>query len=439
MPFNDAQRQALQAKLRFRHVRSREQHGATLSYIEGWHAIAEANRIFGFDSWDRKTLFPRCLWRETQRGQTVCLYTAKVRITVRAGGCVIVRDGIGTGFGRAASPELAHDMALKAAETDATKRALATFGNPFGLALYDKDQAHVTRPTAPKTGRTAPMTIRPAISATGDDEAVRASKGETAAASAMRGSLAPEAERITDAHPELLLHVDGDADRSFGDPDAFQTATLGVISKLASIDALYAFWEHNLDGFRRLHQGRQSDGSGDRYAAIRLALKARARTLGDRAAQDMSSNQPARLADKCPERSGAGLAIPKEKRLRDKAHLAFVASQPCLVCGRTPAQAHHLKFAQSRSMSLKVSDEFTLPLCNVHHDQLHRSGDERAWWARHGVLDPLKIAARLWAASRGHTPAPDADDTTDGSTMADGDDKGRADAPFAGRNGSAPP
>ena len=97
-------------------------------------------------------MLPRCLWRETQRGQTVCLYTTKVRITVRAGDAEIVREGIGTGFGRAPAPEVAHDMALKAAETDATKRALATFGNPFGLALYDKDQAHVTKP-APRAAR----------------------------------------------------------------------------------------------------------------------------------------------------------------------------------------------------------------------------------------------------------------------------------------------
>ena len=100
----------------------------------------------------------------------------------------------------------------------------------------------------------------------------------------------------------------------------------------------------------------------------------------------------------------AALAIPKEKRLRDKGHLEFVASQPCLVCGRKPAQAHHLKFAQPRAMALKVSDEFTLPLCNIHHDELHRTGDERAWWARHGIIDPLKFAARLWAASRRPDP-----------------------------------
>ena len=74
-----------------------------------------------------------------------------------------MREGIGTGFGRAPAPEVAHDMALKAAETDATKRALATFGNPFGLALYDKDQAHVTKP-APRAAA-APASDGPSSSA----------------------------------------------------------------------------------------------------------------------------------------------------------------------------------------------------------------------------------------------------------------------------------
>src|ERR1700680_3902897 len=88
------------------------------------------------------------------------------------------------------------------------------------------------------------------------------------------------------------------------------------------------------------------------------------------------------------------------KSASDKAHLAFVANQPCLVCGRRPAQAHHIRFAQPRALGLKVSDEFTVPLCNGHHDSLHQTGDERAWWARHGILDPLQLANRLWAASR---------------------------------------
>ena len=120
MAFTDEQREALKAKLRIQHVRSRLSNGTTIPYVEGWHVIAEANRIFGYDSWDRTTLSPRCLWAELQRGQTACFYTAKVRVTVRAGGATIVREGIGTGIGRSESADLAHEIALKAAETDAT-------------------------------------------------------------------------------------------------------------------------------------------------------------------------------------------------------------------------------------------------------------------------------------------------------------------------------
>ena len=70
------------------------------------------------------------------------------------------------------------------------------------------------------------------------------------------------------------------------------------------------------------------------------------------------------------------LAIAEPKRLRDKAHLKFVASQPCLVCGRQPSDPHHLRFAQPRAIGLKVSDEFTVPLCRGHHRQLHQAGNE---------------------------------------------------------------
>jgi len=406
MPFSNEQRQALKAKLRFRHVKSREASGAKLSYIEGWHSIAEANRIFGFDSWDRKTLLPRCLWRETLRGHTLCLYTTKVRITVRAGGCEIVREGIGTGSGRATAPEVAHEMALKAAETDATKRALATFGNPFGLALYDKDQAHVTKPAA-----------RPDPPPLGASPAASKGPGRTDsppdAASSQKA--AANAHEETNGQ-QLVLRVNGSADRSFAAPEAFQAAALDAITSLPTLETLYAFWEQNLGSFRILRDGHMPGQApaSDRYAAIRIALQTRARAIADLTAPSASTS-PVRN-----ERDAALLAIPKEKRIRDKAHLAFVAEQPCLVCGRAPAQAHHLKFAQSRSMGLKVSDEFTLPLCNIHHDQLHRSGDERAWWARSGIIDPLKLAARLWAASRGHVPADSEDDRDNGRDLANG-------------------
>jgi hypothetical protein len=89
------------------------------------------------------------------------------------------------------------------------------------------------------------------------------------------------------------------------------------------------------------------------------------------------------------------LAIPKPKRLRDKAHLKFVASQPCLVCGRQPSDPHHLRFAQPRAISMKVSDEFTVPLCRGHHRQLHQTGDEIAWW-KERKINPLELARELW-------------------------------------------
>jgi ERF superfamily len=80
---------------------------------------------------------------------------------------------------------------------------------------------------------------------------------------------------------------------------------------------------------------------------------------------------------------------------RNKAHLAFVASQPCLVCQRIPCDAHHLKFAQPRSLGRKVSDEFTVPLCREHHKELHRHGNELAWWANLQIT-PLPVASELW-------------------------------------------
>jgi hypothetical protein len=88
----------------------------------------------------------------------------------------------------------------------------------------------------------------------------------------------------------------------------------------------------------------------------------------------------------------------KEIRRRNKAHLAFVGSQPCLVCQRSPCDAHHLKFAQPRSLGRKVSDEFTVPLCREHHHELHRHGNEMAWWANLQI-DALKEAKELWEAT----------------------------------------
>lgn len=93
------------------------------------------------------------------------------------------------------------------------------------------------------------------------------------------------------------------------------------------------------------------------------------------------------------------LAISEPRRLRDKAHLKFVGSQPCLICARSPADAHHLKFTQPRAMGRKVSDEFTVPLCRIHHRDIHSFGDEAVWWERRAI-DPVATARMLWTSRR---------------------------------------
>ena len=96
--------------------------------------------------------------------------------------------------------------------------------------------------------------------------------------------------------------------------------------------------------------------------------------------------------------------ISKPVRERDREHLKFVASQPCLLCGRTPSDAHHVKFAEQRAMGRKVSDRFTVPVCRLHHRELHRRGNERAWWESQGI-EPLRIAAALWDKTHAAAPA----------------------------------
>ena len=143
--FNSKQLQELQEPLSSQAVRTRNQSGRNLSYIEGWYAISEANRIFGFDSWDQEIVELKCvsererkIGRDQKPGWGIS-YVASIRITVNG----IKREGVGAGHGIDVDPGQAHESAIKEAATDAMKRALMTFGNQFGLALYDKEQRNV--------------------------------------------------------------------------------------------------------------------------------------------------------------------------------------------------------------------------------------------------------------------------------------------------------
>lgn len=147
--FNEQQKKDLAAPLNRQHVKSRAQGGRGVSYIEGWRAIDEANRIFGFDGWTRETTEIKCVSeRERKIGNQArdgwgVSYIAKVKVVAFAGDTIVTREGVGAGHGIDVDLGQAHESAIKEAETDAMKRALMTFGNPFGLALYDKDQTNV--------------------------------------------------------------------------------------------------------------------------------------------------------------------------------------------------------------------------------------------------------------------------------------------------------
>jgi len=187
--FSAEQITALSAPLDRAKVRQREQGRSQVSYLEGWQVIAEANRIFGFDGWQRETVALRCvnqsertISRDQKPGWGVT-YTARVRISVStAGQPTLIREGSGAGHGIDVDLGQAHESALKEAETDGMKRALMTFGNPFGLALYDKQQREVSAPEP--RARSAAM---PARLATRAAVAVIA----PAAATADERSLAP--------------------------------------------------------------------------------------------------------------------------------------------------------------------------------------------------------------------------------------------------------
>jgi hypothetical protein len=100
------------------------------------------------------------------------------------------------------------------------------------------------------------------------------------------------------------------------------------------------------------------------------------------------------------ERVGkSALTINEPRRYRNKEHLRLVTQQACLVCGRKPSDPHHLRFMQPRALGRKVSDEFAVPLCRIHHRAAHRAGDERAWWKQLGI-DPIKAARRFWRITR---------------------------------------
>ena len=156
-----------------------------------------------------------------------------------------------------------------------------------------------------------------------------------------------------------------------------------------------------------LEQLNNSEALAD-WAHRALPFKNRLSTADALAIEDAFTARLGQLSELEPASLQAGpgehgTVISKPVRERDREHLKFVASQPCLLCGRTPSDAHHIKFAEQRAMGRKVGDRFTVPLCRLHHRELHRRGNERAWWESQGI-DPLGIAATLWNKTHAAEP-----------------------------------
>ena len=366
--FSSAELRKLNAKLDRAHVQSRSVDGRQLDYVEGWFVLSEANAIFGFANWDRETVHFERLFERSRGEMTSCSYFARVRIRVRAGDRLIAREGTGCGSASARNAADAHDLAIKAAETDATKRALATFGNRFGLCLYDKDQTGVS--------------ARP-----GATFEILCPDGQIFA-----GGLSPEG--FCGALRKVIESVTDSVElRSWYDRNAHQLERLRALA----VDLKTARGEHYADVLERLFTARLAVAepkSEPSDAAAGTALEATVQVF---------PLAPSRIAYG-PRIDKAELGIKTARRQRDKAHLRHVATLPCLVCNALPSDAHHLTFAQPRGLALKVSDEFVVPLCALHHNDLHRGHGEELWWKRLGI-EPLAIAGRLWAESRARVAA----------------------------------
>ena len=376
--------------------------GKELSYIPGWVAISEANAVFGYAGWDRQTVHLERLYERSSLEGINCGYMARVRVVVRAGQTAVTREGTGFGNAIARLASDAHEKALKSAETDATKRALSTFGNRFGLFLYQGAKQQATPPHGAICGF---------------------------------GLVAPDGAILA-----------GDLS-----PEAFAGGLRQLVEKTDSVPALDDLIAHNTEALGLLKTGfpHLTSRTGRHFADILLELakarrtsleqSCRARTLppAPQTPPEVSSPEslsaPPPQADETaptpdpvtavpthpgpipspnlvqavpaisrPSRLSLGPSVDKsilsyalERRIRNKQHLAHVAAHPCVICGDLLCHAHHITFAQPRGLALKVSDEFTVPLCAPHHNQLHQSRPEKSWWKDQG-LDPLPIAAKLW-------------------------------------------
>ena len=220
-------------------------------------------------------------------------------------------------------------------------------------------------------------------------------EAERAAGSTNRPPTKPTHHRAT--QPPVRLASERGTRTPTLPPEASEKLQHRLISELAEVsepEALAA-WAHRIMPIK--NQLSVADAE-----TIEIAFTARLNQLASTASARPAASHDAKAQK--GRRVTEVVPIGKPMRERDRNHLRFVASQPCLICGRAPSDAHHVKFAEQRAMGRKVSDKFTVPICRLHHRELHRHGNERAWWESQ-TIDPLLVAAELWARTHKIDPA----------------------------------
>ena len=254
----------------------------------------------------------------------------------------------------------------------------------------------------------APDLISPSQSTSGRDRRPNRGNGRLdskssslAARTPLPRSEKPAVNSNRNAKPRVLAAVRFDIAASA----RFRDIMLGELNEIGSEDEVTK-WAH-----RRLAEKNKLNAADARH--IEEAFRAKllsfaihhaegARQSKDGAETSSSRRKPNEKRTAAAPSSAVDKTVlmhPEPRRIRDRDHVRFVTQQTCLVCGRKPCDAHHLRFAQNRALSRKVSDEFTVPLCRGHHRELHRHGDEAAWWDKVG-LDPIVAARALWLETR---------------------------------------
>ena len=382
---------------RVRHRQTAE--GVQIAYIEGWFAIAEANAVFGYAGWEREVVHFERVFEQRRADETSCGYVVRVKITVSAGGRRLVREGTGFGQARARTPGDAHERAVKAAETDATKRALSTFGNRFGLGLYGKDAPAIISGDGRTREPNGEATPAPADGALRQSFKLWAPDGTL-----IDQWLSPEA--FCAGFRQLIAKCDTMQSAlslsARNDSEIAKVAALGLRSPRGTLysDILKRLLKRRQESLPtgpdvRVDGARTENRTGDEISSPADNGRMVSHSVvgvSNGALVSEATPSHAIMIDKVDK---SVLPIGIEKRIRDKDHLRAVAQMPCVICSRQPSHAHHLKFAQRHGLSQKVSDEYAVPLCALHHGDLHRAAREEYWWRQNNV-DPLPIALELW-------------------------------------------